>query len=271
MSADTLVSDLTQILFLVIFVTTVIQLVRRPRQVNLDIALLFGAIALTIAISGILAALNQTPTAFLNAVSGSILMAEPYLVVRLVNDFTRVPAWIMRASEVGLALAVAGLFLIPQYPLPLGLALLYVAYFLALEVYAAVIFVRRATFSPGLTRRRMQAAAVGSFFFGLLILVAGFMLVVPDLTPLWNLLIRTFSLLSGLGYLLGFAPPGWVRRAWQMPELRDFLTTASRLPRVADTQTILRELEQRASFSLGAAGAAIWLWDETTRRLKITV
>ena len=260
MSADNLLQWLTQALFVLIFVVTGTRALRRPLRATIDIALFFGALSVVIAEEWVAAALDATPGRTLNALNGALIMALPYLLLRLVDDFADVPRWLLHTAEAGLALAVIGLFAVAP-PLPVGLTLLYVAYFFGLQVYAAVMFVREARRAHGLTCRRMQAAAAGSVFLGLTVLTAAFQAGVPDAAGPWTLLSRFFGLAAGVGYFLGFAPPVLLRRAWQEPELRAFLGRAASLPRLPDTAAIVRELERGAAASIGAPTAAIGLWD----------
>jgi signal transduction histidine kinase len=187
-------------------------------------------------------------------------MALPYLLLRLVDDFAHVPRWLRWAGEVGLVLAIACIFAIFQRPVWLNLLL--VLYFVSFTAYSTVAFVVQATRSGGVTQRRLTSVALGSGFLALDLLVVGMLLATPWLDALWNALSAVCGLAAGISFYLGFAPPGWLRRAWQAPELRDFLSRAAILPRMPDTQAILRELEHGTAMSLGAEGAAIGLWDE---------
>ena len=269
MTADQLLQALTQAVYVLIFLVVAAEAVRRPSRANVNIALLFGATALIIALGWIRTALHITLPPALTALTGALLMALPYLLLRLVDDFAAVPRLLMRGAEVGLVLAVAGLFLGPA-PLPAPLTLLYVAYFVGLEIYAALKFVRAARRSGGVTRRRMQAVAAGSLCLGLVLVVAGLQVALPALRPWWMALSILFGLASGLAYFLGFAPPAWLRRAWQEPELRAFLSRAARLPRLPTTAAIVRELEQGAATSVGAPHAAVGLWVEPEGVLRFS-
>ena len=51
MTADTFVSYVSNVLYLIIFVVTVRETIRRPRAANLDTALLFGLITLIVGVS----------------------------------------------------------------------------------------------------------------------------------------------------------------------------------------------------------------------------
>src|SRR5205807_7420360 len=76
-----------------------------------------------------------------------------------------------------------------------------------------------------------------------------------------------FGLASGVCYFVAFAPPTWLRHAWQEPELRAFFAGAASLPHLPDLRSIVHELEVGAAAALGASAASIALWDADTRRL----
>ncbi len=267
MSADDFLQLVTQALYVVLFVVVAVRAAHRPLRANVDVALLFGVCSLIIAIGGITTALRITPPPALAAASGTLLLALPYLLLRLLDDFADVAPWLMRGAAAGLAVSAVLLFALPT-PLPDWLALLMVAYFVVLVAYVAIAFVRQAGYSSGVTRSRMQAVAWGSGFLGLTLLAVGFALAWPDRADAWTMLSHLAGLASGLCYFVGFAPPTWLRRAWQEPELRAFLGRAARLPRLPDTDAICRELEQGAASALGAPRATIGLWDEAARVLR---
>jgi signal transduction histidine kinase len=270
MGADDLLQYVTQALFVLIFLVVLWQAIRQPLRANVDIALLFGVFSLLIAEGIVLQLLDVESNRVLTAVSGSLLMAHPYLMLRLVDDFAVVPAWLMRLALVGLGAAVVGLFAIPP-PLPAALALVYVVAFAVLEFYTVLVFIREARRASGVTRRRMRAVAIGSALLGMLIVIAGFQAVLPDWEGLWTLVAQGLGLASGIAYFLGFATPAFLRRAWQEPELRAFLGRAASLPRLPETPAIVRELERGAATSIGAPRATIGLWDGEMERLRFAV
>jgi signal transduction histidine kinase len=267
MSASALLQYLTQTIFVLVFLIVGARAVRRPRRADLDIALLYGVLSLIIALQWLDAVLGVRPGRYSAALAGGLLMALPYLMLRLLADFAGVPTRLMRAAEVGLALAVAGLILVLP-PMPLAPTIAYVAYFAVIEVYVAARFLREARRSTGVTRRRMQAVAAGSVCLGLVILLAPFQTLLPGLADLWSVLAQALGLACGVAYALGFTPPNLLRRAWQEPELRAFLGRAASLPRLPDTESIVRELEAGAAAALGAPSAAVGLWDPERRLLR---
>ncbi|MEA2573170.1 MAG: hypothetical protein QOH93_468, partial [Chloroflexia bacterium] len=257
--------------YILIFARTATKAVRRPLRANIDIALLFSVTTLIIASSvisrlGILPPGDPWPSITF-AITLTALLALPYLLLRLVDDFANVPTWLMRGSEVTLAViaivAVAVGVRLPSWLLS-GM-LLYMA---GLLVYCTLAFWRESRRSTGVTRRRLAAVAWGSVFlcslFGLIILS----IAVPQWGGLWRILTDATSLASGLSYFLGFAPPVFLRRAWQEPELRAFLGRAASLPRLPDTASILKELETGARNSVGAPHASIGLWEPEQQVLR---
>lgn len=260
MSAQDLLQYATWGLFVTIFVATAAQAVRHPRRSTIDPALLFGVAVLLAATSvgPVRAALSRYE--LLSDVAVSTLLVFDYLLLRLAEDFARVPGWFLHAAELALVASIATLFFVAAYPLWIIVMLL--AYFVVVTVYATATFLREAALSRGVTRRRVVAIAAGSAFVSANLLVIGAGWVFPAFSAVWASMSAVLGLGAGFAYFVGFATPEWLRRAWQAPELRDFLAAAASLPRMPDSQAILRELERGAALTLGAEGARIGLWDE---------
>jgi uncharacterized protein YjeT (DUF2065 family) len=251
MSAIQFIQWLTQTLYILSSIVVTIAAVRRPTRVRVDIALFFGVVTVIIAQGWIYRALGIPVGRVSNVLIVSLLMLLPYLLLRLVNDFTTMPTRILRAAAIGLACAVAGVIAFPP-PLPLAVTLLLVLYFFVVTGYVAATFLRAARRTSGVTRRRMQAVAYGAGFLGLTILLAGLNAVAPwAIREEVGLIQQLASLASGVSYFIGFAPPSILRRAWQEPELRAFLGRAASLPRLPDTAAIVREFGTRRGGGIG--------------------
>ncbi|HYN89057.1 MAG TPA: ATP-binding protein [Ardenticatenaceae bacterium] len=268
MTAEELIRDLSWSIWTLIFVIVAARAVRRPLRTNVDVALLFGAAALIIGSSVALELGLLVQSRLSSAITVALLLAIPYLFLRLLDDFSEVPWLLMRASEAVLALLVAGTFAFDPAPVWLTIGLL--AYLIGLPVYATVAFQRESRRARGVTRRRLRCVAAGSALLGLLFVIASMRLVLPTLSALWTILSDLAGLAAGISYFLGFAPPGLLRRAWQEPELRAFLAQAARLPRLPTTESIVHELEQGAATSVGARNAAVGLWDEQAQSLHFS-
>jgi PAS domain S-box-containing protein len=266
MNVDQLLQWLTQTLFVGVFLVAAVRAVRRHQRVNLDTALLFGAASLSIALTWVQQALPVAPN-WMTQSSGSLGLALPYLLLRLVDDFIGVRRLLLRLAEVGLAFAVLMLFVFESSQ-PAWLTVFLVAYFAVLEVYAARRFLIGARRSSGVTRRRMQAVAAGSACLGLTVIIAGLQTLVPTLAGVWVGLFLVLELASGVGYALGFAPPLLLRRAWQEPEVRAFFRSVAQLPQLRDTGSIVQTLEAAVAGALGAPGISIGFWDDAAQVLR---
>ncbi len=267
MTALELVSLLTQAIFVLIFLLVVSSVLRRPTKTSVDIALFFGAISVAIVESRIATTFRLQQVELITDVVALLVIAMPYLLLRLVDDFSDVPSGAKRLAEVGLFLSAVA-FIATEGTLPPPMLLAVVLYFAALAVYCAVAFVRAARRSAGVTKRRLQAVALGTLLLGGAILVAGLAPVLPpSMAGLPSGLTQVLALASAVAYFVGFAPPQVLRRAWQEPELRAFLRRAASLPRLPDTPSIVRALQEGAASTLGAR-ATIGLFDPGTNTLR---
>src|ERR1700716_1648581 len=113
---------LAQALYVGVFGLTFARAVRRPARTSLDIALFFGAAALVVVLGvlGVVLRIAQAP--MFVSVTAALLMALPYLLLRLAASFSEVSPRVLNGAAVGLALSVVTLFVAPQ-PLPMWLTL----------------------------------------------------------------------------------------------------------------------------------------------------
>ena len=267
MTALELVSLLTQAMFVLIFVLVAWNAFRRRTVASVDIVLFFGAISIAIIESRISTTFQLQQVELITDIVALLVIAMPYLLLRLVDDFSDVPNVVKRLAEGGLFLSAVA-FIASEGTLPTSILLAVVLYFAALSAYCAVAFVRAARRSAGVTRRRLEAVALGTLLLGLAILAAGLAPLLPaSLAGLPNGLTQALALASAIAYFVGFAPPQVLRRAWQEPELRRFLRRAASLPRLPDTPSIVRALQEGAASTLGAR-ATIGLFDPQTNTLR---
>jgi len=250
-----------------IFINVAWRAVRQPTRAHTDMTLFFGALAFVILASRIATLSGTTAPPWLIAVEVGVLMAMPYILLRLVDDFTHVRSLVKRVAELGLAVGIiATVAAVPALPAPLTLYI--VGYFFVVSVYCAIAFIRASRRARGVTRRRMEAISLGSILLGTDLLVVGLTPLAPDDNrAILQALGQLLGLTSAVAYYLGFAPPPILRRAWQEPDLRSFLARAASLPRLPTTLDIVRELERGATNSTGTA-ARIGLWQEDTSKLR---
>ncbi len=272
MNGAELVRLVTNVLFLVVFVGALRTALRERSRTSVDATILFGALAFVIAQSQVAALLGtQLPAAF-GLVSAVLLLALPYLQLRLVDDFAGVRPLVLRAClggfVAGIAAVVVGLLnlvvLPAAIPVIVALALLY---FVGFCTYAAFVLVREAREAKGIARNRMVAAACGALALSLTLIVAVTSTIVgPAASSVGSMVL---ALTSALGYVVAFAPPVLLKRAWREPALRSFLTRAAAISPHDPPATILRGLEVAIARAAPGQSARIGLIDEKTAALSV--
>jgi len=268
MTAIELITALSQATFVLIFALLLIRTVRHPTPAHVDMSLFFGILAFVVAESRLSTLLGLTaPEWFTDSIVAAIL-AMPYVLLRLVDDFTHVPVWLKRGTELGFLLLTLAVYALPGPTLPPLVVIVVVVYFAGITFYAGAMFILAARRTQGVTSRRMQAISLGAISFGLDIVAAGLggLLAEPDKTIITGAG-QVLGLASGLAFYLGFAPPAFLRRAWQAHELRAFLGRAAQLPRLPTTLDIVRELERGAAASTGS-NARVGIWQPEERVLR---
>src|SRR5262245_4594930 len=156
----------TNLAYLLLGITAVVAAIRQPERTRTDVALLFGALGLAVALQEIslLTCPAFAPGGPCVAIPGStvlltlLVLALPYLLLRLVEAIDDVPpwaTWVALGLFVGLSIAA---LLSPQSPI-VGVGV--IVYLSVGSLYAAFSFVRRARATRGITARRMYAVAWG--------------------------------------------------------------------------------------------------------------
>jgi signal transduction histidine kinase len=270
MMLDVLLTLITQGLYLLIALVSVVNLLRRRDRPRLDIALIFGTLGLIIILQSV-GKLAGEAGRWVNVLGSILLVAHPYLILRLVEHFRPISPWLKRVGLGGLLVSAALLLIFTnQTSLPLPVTMLIVAYFIGIEGYTTFAFCQGATTTIGLTRRRLALAAAGSGLLALLILLAGIAAVRP--LPDWVLsgLGQGCAILSGVCYYFSFATPGWVSRYWQLSELYRFLRAVKQQDAGRQTtKMVLEALCQAAVRAVGGIAAGVILWQDDEQQFTL--
>src|SRR5882762_4824102 len=246
MNGAELVRLLTNALFVVVFVGALRTALRERSRTSVDATILFGALAFVVAQGQIAALLGTQLPAALGLVAAVLLLALPYLQLRLVDDFAGVWPIALRVCLGGLLLGIGAtvvgalqLVVLPAaLPIIVAVALLY---FVGFCTYAGVALIREARNAKGVARNRMVAAACGALALSLTLIVAVSSTIVgPTASGVASMIL---ALTSAVGYLVAFAPPVLLKRAWREPALRSFLTRAAAFSPRHAPENILRGLE----------------------------
>ena len=251
MSADDLVRIISDVLFAVVFVAAVGLALRHRRRAAIDAALMFGSLSFVVLQGELFRILGIKLPELLGEALVVVLLAVPYLFLRLVDDLTVVPRTAMRLALAAFVVTSVAL-IATTAPYPPVLIVAVILYFGLAEIYGAILLVRESFRATAVLKRRAQAAALGSLLLGVALLVAGVPQLLPDAAPLIQSLTRVLVLLSATAYVLGIATPGFLKRAWLEPELRHFLARVAAIPPDAQPERIVEDLASRVSQTLGA-------------------
>jgi signal transduction histidine kinase/DNA-binding response OmpR family regulator len=227
MDALRAVQLLTDLAYLLLGIAACGAAIRWHERARIDVAILFGALAGTVAIQEIQLLSCTSAAGCLDVpaaaqLTTALVLILPYALLRLVDDVDDVPAWQLRVSVV-LLVALAAAFAVSGSTPPPWLVVLLTMYLVLGTAYAAWAFARRAGSTTGITRRRMAAVAWGCGLIAATIVLGVLAQAVPDNAPLLTGLARLTGLVSGLCFWAGFFPPYWLSQTWRLPELLGYL------------------------------------------------
>ena len=254
MSANQLLQALTSITFVVVFAAVVVRAMRRPSRENIDVVLFFGAPTLTVTQSWI-AQTFGVRDANLSLVSSAVFLAMPVLTLRAIQAFAELPRLAVPLAAAGWVVAAVALIAAPR-PMPALSTLLIVLYFVLGEAYAAFVVFNATRRARGVLRRRLQLIASGTFLLALTIVVAG----LSTALPAASFLTLPLALAAALAYLVGFAPPGPLRRAWQSPGVLAFVGRTSRLVGDAGADIVATAIAREVAAALGEPDVGLGIW-----------
>ena len=248
----------------------VVQWLRWRDRVSLDIVLVFGSLALLLMTEWVLGLSGLDPV-WLRPLGISVLLAHPFLLLRVVSHFRPVSTFVRRSAAIGLALALLATW-VSNWPFrsPALVAVGFI-YFVWLLIYDAWAFARGARKAGGVTHWRMRHAALGAGLLAGLFVLAVFIAVVPATRGVGAALIPLAGLCAALNYYFAFAPPSWLRRLWQSAELYGFFSGGATGGHSPSQDEVLSRLCTFAAPAVGATSAAAARWDEERQQLVVTV
>ena len=267
MTALELISLITQVLFVGLFVVVLRNAFRSPTRAALNTVLLFGSVAAVVTISRVAGVLGLSGDEAITNLLLILLNLAPFAMLRLVDDFSGTPRWVQVAGAVALV-AVGALTIVAFSRVEQLVELVTIGFFLAVGGYAAVAFADASRRTRGITRRRMSAVAIGAGLFIAAIVAVFVGALFPSIQPALGLAAQILALVAALAFFVGFAPPAWLRRAWREPDLRRFLERSVQLAGVADEHAAMSELQSAAAEAFGATGASIGLADPERGTLR---
>lgn len=255
MTALTLVTYLTEGLFVLIAVMLFVDLVRYGGRARLDLLLIFGVLVGYFAIQNATTVIGQR-SQWADLIGALLVCLHPALMLRGVEHFIPVPRAVRWAALAGLLIST-GLLLASGFPSspPNYVTIPLAVYFVAVEGYVSWAFLRGALTAVGVARKRLILAAFGALLFASLMLLLGIHEVVKIPKEFRSVVNRLLLSGSGLCYYLAFGTPRWLRRAWQLAEFHRFLRTTSAETSETQGREIFRLLCEGAVRGVG--GTAI--------------
>jgi PAS domain S-box-containing protein len=258
MTIQDLLSELTRGFFILLGVLTFLDYLRQRERIKRDVALAVNSISVNM---GIVALNDLVPLDARLKVLGTLLIfAQPYLFLQLSNYLQAIPTRTRQVAFIGM-ITVWILVLLPSDPSKpfLVTVLSVIAYFILINAYVMLRFVKGMQTSSGLLRQRLKLCAIGT---GLFALALSFLLPIalnPGLESFLIIPIALASICSAISFIFGFVPPHWLQKIWQFQELRNFLLQIKQKSLTAwmDTSSILRELALAANRITGAKASVV--------------
>lgn len=267
MTATTFVNVVNELIFVAVLAVTVARAVRLRTAPSVDIAIFFGLIVLAQQLGNLFELLGLEDSAAASKVGLVILPWLSYFLLRMADHFAPQPRWWMFGALV-LTVGITAIGVGSPVPTPNPVVVLVVAWFVVGGGLASLSFIREAGQAPGVTSRRLTAAALGSGLIaaGLVLALIGILL--PVVGEWSGILTQLLVTGGGVAYYVGFATPGWLRRAWQEPSVRTFLAHSAELTREPDEQAMVRRLERLSAEAMGVPSAAVGLASADGRTLR---
>jgi signal transduction histidine kinase len=260
MTLQNFIEWFTQGAIVVLAILTLLKWLRWRDRSSLEIVFVFGSLAALLIVERVLAVAHLQPS-WIAPLRLTVLVAHPYLLMRVVSYFRPVSTFIRRFAPVAVILSLLVVW-VPIWPFHtvamIGFAFLSFIWQLGYVTYA---FRERARAVGGVTHWRMLHASWGAGLFLLVFLLAVLISVVPATRSPLGALILVSGLCGSLNYYFAFAPPPWLRRIWQSAELYEFLADASAGSKNPAREEVLSRLCLFVMSAVGARGTAVGLED----------
>ena len=199
-----------ELTFAVLFLRALLGFLHRRDPLQRDVTLVFLPCTLLFVVDIARRLSGGRLPVWVGITASIVLLAQPYLTVRLAGRLRAVPRWLDR-TMLAAFLAIAVPILIAPRPLQPGyLMAMVIAYFTSEAVAAGLLYDKGRRRSGG-NRARLMTAAAATFTFGLAIVFIG-LGAMPGANPVLPAISRVLALVSGLGYLVAFMPPRPLRR-----------------------------------------------------------
>ena len=234
------------------------------------LAATFGSLAVVVLLGE---ALPEEPEGLLAVALSKVLVAVvvlfPYLLYQFARTFFDAIPWFYRLATALTGLAVAGALIIeiPAEDEPRSIAFRLFIYLVLIQWTLILIRVatglwRAGEGQPTVARRRLRVMALGSLALVLALVISGLAEPSED-SSATQIVTELFAIVSGPLFLLGFAPPGFVRIAWRHREQAALREAEIRLLRAETEEDIAAGLLPHVTHLVAGDGSALIRRDGT--------
>lgn len=194
----------------------------------------------------------------------AVLVLFPYFLFRFATSFRPAPRWLGRLAAGLTAATSLGAFAIGRFPeagapQPARIRayiLLLLVQWVVLSTVVAVRLWRGGSGEPTIARRRMRLLSVGALGFALTLVFAA-SASSTEVVTLRRLIVQILGLLCAPLFLVGAAPPGFLRAAWRRPEVNELFQAERRLMTAESPSEVADSLLQHAAHILGSRAAVL--------------
>jgi signal transduction histidine kinase/CheY-like chemotaxis protein len=255
-SGNELLTLLIELLFALVFVRALVEYVRRRDSLSRDVTLVFTPLALLFVLDVVRRAIGPAPPA-VSILATLLILAQPYLTLRLVAQIRLVPIAVLVGALAIYVLSAVPLVVWPR-PVPPPVTLFAIAVFVVTEAVAAAYLAVEARRRTGSARARLATAAVATALFAIAVLAAGAAAAAStEAAAAANLMARITALLAGLGYLIAFVPPAWLRRMWEATAAYQYSQRLLQTPPTEEIRSIWGRFTAAAIEISGVDAAAV--------------
>jgi signal transduction histidine kinase len=209
-----MVTLIIEALYALVFLRSLVAYAQRRDPVQRDLTLVFAPFTplLVLEIVRRVQGAAQLPLV-LTDVAVTLLLAQPYLTLRLVRTIRPVPRWAMRAALGVFVVTTVPFYFLGRRNILLVTFALVVGFF-AVQGYAATLLAGEARRRTGAPRARLMLAAAATAVLGLGLLASGAGDSAGRVGHAMQIAGQVLALLSGASYVVAFMPPRWLRRMW---------------------------------------------------------
>ena len=229
------------------------------------LAATFGVLGAIVVVARFLPETSHDPTVdFERKVVIAILVLFPYFLYRFAISFVRPIRWFYLVATVLTVIVAVWPFFLDHIPVRgeprtsefQVYVVVLLIHWTALSLRAAYLLWRGAAGQPATSRRRMRTLSLGAIGLALALLVSGSAPSTRDI-GVAQIATQLMAMASAALFLLGFAPPGFVRAAWRRPEELALRDAERHLMQVRDARGIAEGVLPYAARLVGGKTATL--------------